>query len=128
MVAVDANVLLRHVVRDDEKLAAKADAVITKARPGSLLLERLIIAECTYVLRSYYQFDKADIADWLVAVLGDARFAVPDRDMVERAAELFAAEKPLSFEDSWLLALQRAGTVASIATFDNRLNRRAAHT
>lgn len=124
MVAVDANVLLRSLVRDDARLAAQADEMIKKARPSSLLLDRLIIAECTYVLRSYYQFDKSDISSWVFAVLGDQRFSIPDRETVQLTAELFARERPLSFEDCWLLALQRSGAASSVATLDAGLAKR----
>ena len=124
MVAVDTNVLLRSLVRDDVHLAERADKMLLGAGQASLLLDRLILAECTYVLRSYYEFDKADIADWLAAIMGDSRFSVPDREMVQATVALFGSEKPLSFEDCWLLALRHSEAVKAVATLDEKLAKR----
>ncbi len=125
MVAIDANVLLRWLLRDDAVLAAKADTAIDASRAHSLLLDRLILAEVSYVLRSYYKLDKPHIAHNLAAALADKHFYVVDRDMVAAALALFTTEKPLSFEDCWLLALRRQGVVESVLTFDQNLAKRA---
>jgi len=45
--------------------------------------------------------------------------------MVGAALALFATEKPLSFEDCWLLALRQQGTVEAVLTFDQNLAKRA---
>jgi len=38
--------------------------------------------------------------------------------------DIFGQEQPLSFEDSWLVALKKSGTVTSIKTFDEALAKR----
>lgn len=122
--AVDANVLLRWLVHDDETLSKKAEAIITSAKPGALEVDRLIVAEITYVLRSYYEIPKARIVDNLRTMLDTEVFSFADRDLVTAAINIFANEQPLSFEDSWLLALKRTGKVRHIATFDKNLDKR----
>lgn len=124
MVALDANILLRALVGDDNSLTQKAAAILAAAKPRSLLVDRLILAECSYVLRSYYKYEKVDISDWLHAVLADKRFHIPDHEVLGLAVTLFATEKPLSFEDCWLLALYKRDDVTDVASFDTALARR----
>ncbi|MGI9028108.1 MAG: PIN domain-containing protein [Candidatus Saccharimonadales bacterium] len=124
MVAVDTNILVRIYTRDDEQLYQKAMSLLSGRATGSLLLDRIILAELTYVLKSNYHYKKPIIADVLMSLCNDERFSIPDRELTLTAVALFAAEAPLSFEDCWLLALQRTGQVKSVATFDDALNKR----
>lgn len=124
MVAVDTNILVRLFAQDVPDLARKAERVIYNASNTSLLLDRLILAEFNYVLQSQYKFSKHDIVRLMKSLLGDERFSVSDRGLVEMTVSLFGAEKPLSFEDCWLLALKKSGKVTEVATFDNNLIKR----
>ncbi len=121
MVAIDANVLARYITNDNSKLSPKAGKIITQAKPRSILLDRLIIEELGYVLSSNYEFSKPEISAVYESFLAEEAFSMPDRELVEKTITLFGTEKPLSFEDCWLLALKRSGKVQSIATFDANL-------
>jgi len=124
VVAIDTNVLVRWLVRDDETLAVKADEVCQKARPGELYLDRLILAELTYVLRSVYGLRKVGIVLNLRALASDERFVLDEVEVVGAAIDLFEQHQPLSFEDCWLLALKQAGRATAVATFDKALANR----
>lgn len=124
-VAIDANVLVRYIVKDDITLAYKAEQIIRQAKTASLVLDRLIIAEISYVLRSVYMLSKDDIVAVYRGLLSNDSFSIPDRELVEMAVDAFAKERPLSFEDCWLLGLYRSGRVTGIATFDSGLSRRS---
>jgi predicted nucleic-acid-binding protein len=124
MVAIDSNVIIRWLVRDDEVLAAKADSILKSAKPRSLLIDRLIIAEISYVLKSVYKFEKPEIVLNLNLLLTEHYFTVMDRDLVTLMVETFAKESPLSMEDSWLLALKITGKVSDVATLDKQLKSR----
>jgi predicted nucleic-acid-binding protein len=65
-----------------------------------------------------------DIANILHSLLADARFVFSDRDLVSETIALFEQEKPLSFEDCWLLALRKQHKVTNVATFDLQLKKR----
>lgn len=125
MVAVDSNILLRAHIGDGGKLATKAEEFLSRAQPSSLLLDRLILEECSYVLKSMYGYEKQDIVYWMTSVINDERFYIPDRELVGLAIDIFGQEQPLSFEDSWLVALKKSGTVTSIKTFDEALAKRS---
>lgn len=122
--AVDTNVLVRLFVKDSPDLLAKSRNIVDRSEAGGLLLDRLIMAELNYVLKSVYGYSKNDRLLVLESVLADEHFSVIDRELVEVTLSLFASEKPLSFEDCWLLALKRSGKVKSVATFDADLQKR----
>lgn len=121
MVAIDTSVLIRFLTKDDEQLAAKATKAIHAFDVGEALLDRVILAEIGYVLRSVYGFDKKDVVDVYKTLLADNRFTTVDRDLVESTVDIFDAQKPLSFEDSWLLSLKRSKKVSRVLTFDQDL-------
>lgn len=122
--AIDTNVLARWLVQDHPLLARKASTIITTAQPNSLEVDRLILAELTYVLRSNYEMPKPMIVENLYSILSMEAFSFQERELVQSAVSIFAAQRPLSFEDSWLLARKQAGDVSSIATFDKALDKR----
>lgn len=118
MVAVDTNILVRFFTKDDTKLYAEAKKLLDQAPNGSLLLDRIILTELGYVLRSGYPYTKSDVSKIYKSLLSDQRFSVVDRELVELTVSLFGSLKPLSFEDCWLLALKQSGKVNDILTFD----------
>ena len=121
MVTVDTNVLVRWLVRDDEKLVIEADRLFDQAQPASILLDRIVLAELCYVLKSVYDYKKFDIVANLTALLNDPRFSVIDRLLVENTVNIFGLHSQLSPEDSWLLALEQSNKAEKIWTFDKAL-------
>jgi predicted nucleic-acid-binding protein len=124
MVAIDTNVLVRYYAKDSPTLEKQAQDIISQAKPKSLFLDRLVLAELAYVLKSVYSFAKADITKIFISLLADARFVIGDIDVVRETIKLFEKENPLSFEDCWLLALAGQRKVTSVATFDQQLKKR----
>ena len=60
---VDTNVLVRHLTGDPPEMAARATAFL---RAGSqLLLTDLVAAETVYVLESFYETTRGDVAEAL---------------------------------------------------------------
>lgn len=123
-VAVDSNVLIRYFTQDNQPLLQKAKAIISTATPSSLIIDRIVIAEIGYVLRSVYGLKKAKIIPVYKVLLSYEAFGIIDRELVELTITLFETETPLSFEDCWLLALKRSGRVSAIHTFDDALTKR----
>lgn len=124
MVAIDTNVLVRWLVRDDQSMAERADAIIDNAKTSSLLVDRLIVAEFSYVLKSVYRMTKPEIVLNLRVLLSTSCFSIIDRDLVEQTVETYANEAPLSVEDAWLLTLKRNAKVSDVVSFDEQLQRR----
>jgi predicted nucleic-acid-binding protein len=125
VVAADTNVLLRRIVLDGSVLSAEAERWYAGLADGGALIDRLILAEFRYVMSSAYGFTKSEIAETLQAIVSDRKFVITDRPQTLLALDVFASERPLSFEDCWLLMLHRAKVVDGIKTFDKALARRA---
>jgi predicted nucleic-acid-binding protein len=123
-VGIDTNVLVQYFTKDNENLSRKAEEFIVSAKPNEVVLDRLIIAELGYVLKSVYGLKKTQMATVCKSILSNNIFTMPDRELVEMTIQLFDEEKSLSFEDSWLLALKRSKKVNDVMTFDDKLNKR----
>ena len=123
-VAIDSSVLVRYFTKDNEELFKKASTLITEAKPNSILLDRVIFSEFGYVLRSVYELNKEQVVQIYESLLSNNIFSIPDRELLETTVELFDIEKPLSFEDCWLLALKNSGKVSDILTFDDGILKR----
>jgi predicted nucleic acid-binding protein len=62
---IDANWILRYLLRDDETLFAKASDVLERAKTGEerILIPESVLAECIYVLLKIYKVDRVTIAE-----------------------------------------------------------------
>ena len=79
---LDTNVLIRHLTGDPPNQAALATA--TLSGPGPLLLADLILAECVYVLESFYEVEPKRVAELMRGALRRAgRGFTPIRKRVE---------------------------------------------
>ncbi|MGH3523487.1 MAG: PIN domain-containing protein, partial [Mycobacterium sp.] len=58
---IDTNVLVRHLTGDPPDMAARATAYLRTAR--ELLLTDLVVAETVYVLDSFYQAPRGQVAE-----------------------------------------------------------------
>ena len=64
---LDTNVLIRHFTGDPPDLAARATAALASA--DELLLADLVVAECVYVLESFYEVPRERIAELMRAAI-----------------------------------------------------------
>ena len=118
MVYVDANILLRYIVDDNEELSPVAKEILENE---DYFIPTEILAEVVYVLAGVYEAPRRLIAKALETVIRDTNPGFTDKDVIEKALELFADTK-LDFVDCILAAYSIVGRV-EIATFDNKLKR-----
>jgi predicted nucleic-acid-binding protein len=120
---VDTNLIVRHLVQDHEKHAKAAAKVMEACDRGEITLVLLpaVLAECVFVLESFYQHSRADIGRVLTALVGS-----PGIEIAARAAHLDALDRyrksKAHFVDCVLAAHGGAGDIP-IATFDNDLRK-----
>ena len=103
-ITVDTNILVRAVVRDDEKQARAAAALLKDAEVIAVSLPCL--CEFVWVLRRVYNFGQHDIAAALDALL-DARNVTVNRPAVDAGLAVFKAggdfaDGLIAYEGSWL--------------------------
>ncbi len=117
---VDTNVLVRHLTGDRPDQAARATRYLAGA--DELLLPDLILAEVAYVLESFYEAPRAQVATTLRAVLAFPSIRVIDADLLQRAVEVYEIHR-LDFADAYLVASAERTGIGAIASFDRGLDR-----
>ena len=122
---LDANVILRYLLRDREDLFRRAAALFARAEAGTLtlLISPLTLAEAVWVLDSFYGYPRQTIC----AALGDF-LASPGVEPEEREVLLAALEdyrdRNVDFIDAYLFRHAVAKGVARICSFDEKHLRR----
>jgi predicted nucleic acid-binding protein len=116
----DTNVLVRHLTGDPPELAARATRYLAAA--DELLLPDLILAEVAYLLESFYEVPRTQVATTLRAVLAFPAIRVIDADLLQRAVEVYEIHR-LDFADAYLVASAERTGVGVIASFDRSIDR-----
>jgi predicted nucleic-acid-binding protein len=118
MIAVDTNVLVRFLARDDARQAARAAALI---QASEIWVSKSVLLETEWVLRSLYGFAPETVGEALRALAGLQTVFLEDELAVAKALAWF--EAGLDFADA--LHLASAGDAKRFATFDRKLAKQA---
>ncbi|MEX2270721.1 MAG: PIN domain-containing protein [Vicinamibacterales bacterium] len=119
MRAVDTNVLVRLLTRDDAKQAAAADRFV---EPGAWV-PALALAEASWVLSAVYDRGPDDIAVAIEMLLSHTSLTLQDADVIAAALERFRERPALGFSDCLLLEIARKAGHLPLGTFDTTLAR-----
>ncbi|MGH7654333.1 MAG: PIN domain-containing protein [Gemmatimonadaceae bacterium] len=119
MRAIDTNVVVRILVRDEPEQAAAADAYIG----GGAWVSLLVLMETTWVLRSVYDRTAAQIATGLELLLDHESIVVQDADLAARALAEFQKRPSIGFSDCLIVEQARKSGHVPIGTFDRALAR-----
>lgn len=119
MHAVDTNVLVRLIARDDAKQAAAAEAFVAKGA----WVSHVVLAETTRVLTAAYELPAAKIAIAIEMLLNHRELAVQDPDVVAAALQSFRAKPALGFADCLVLEIARKAGHLPLGTFDKALSK-----
>lgn len=117
---VDTNILIRHLTGDPPTMARQATAFLAAA--DELLLADLIVAEAVYVLESFYDVPRREVADLLRAVLAFPPVIVVDQALLLRALEVYEVNR-LDFAEAYLVACAEVSGVYAVASFDRAISR-----
>jgi len=119
MRAVDTNVIVRVIVRDDTQQTTSAEKFVE----GGAWISTLALAEATWVLSSTYKFGVEDLMMAIAMLLNHRDFVLQDSDAVAAALALFRARPSLGFSDCLMLALARKAGHLPLGTFDRNIGR-----
>lgn len=101
-------------------MAARATAAL--AAGERLLLADLVLAECVYVLESFYEVGREQIAELMRAAIALPSIAVLDAPLLLRALEVYEVDR-LDFAEAYLVATAEATGVGAIMSFDRGIDR-----
>ena len=117
---VDTNVLVRHLTGDPPDMAARATAAL--AGQDELLLADLVVAECVYVLESFYEVEPKRVAELMRAAIALPVIRTIDAPALLRALEVYEVDR-LDFAEAYLVAQAEATGVGTILSFDRSIDR-----
>ena len=117
---VDTNILIRHLTGDPPEQASRASRYLKQAE--QLLLPDLILAEVAYVLESYYEVERSQVAEALRSILAFRAIRVVDAALLYRTVELYEVQR-LDVADAYLVATAERTGVGVVASFDRGIDR-----
>ena len=101
-------------------MARRATAFLASGE--RLLLADLVLAECVYVLESFYAVDRARVAELMRAALAFPAIETVDAGSLLRALEVYELDR-LDFAEAYLVAQAETTGVRQIASFDTSIDR-----
>jgi predicted nucleic-acid-binding protein len=119
MRAVDTNVLVRLVTRDDARQLAAAEGFVARGA----WVSHLVLAEATWVLASVYDRSPGDIATAVEMMLNHQSLTLQDSETVSAAVERFRNRPGLGFSDCLVLEVARKAGHVPLGTFDRTLGK-----
>ena len=122
MIALDTNVLVRFLVEDDKKQAAKASRLIETAisEGQELFVADVVLCELVWVLSRSYKVQRSVIVETLQQLLRAGHLAFRDEDVLHRAINRFAKGKG-DFADYVIAFAADAEGFSQVATSDKAL-------
>jgi predicted nucleic acid-binding protein len=125
-VVIDANVFLSTLVHRNDGQREASKALLLKAEDGDLevILPQFVIFEIVYVLQSTYRIPGSELAPMLRDLIALPGVLVIDECPWKRVLEYWPAPLP-SLADAAIVAVAASKRTDAIATFDQKLGKRA---
>jgi len=117
---LDTNVLVRHLTGDPADVAARATAYLGSAR--ELLLTDLVAAETVYVLESFYEAPRDEVATAVRSLVAFDSIVCVDPALLLRAIEVYETDR-IDFAEAYLVACAESTGVGKVASFDRSIDR-----
>lgn len=117
MNAVDTNVLVRLITRDDAKQTRMAEQFVSRGA----WVSHLVLAETMWVLSAVYELKPAAIAKAVEMLANHRELTIQDLSTVTAALEHFKKKPSLGFSDCLVLEIARKAGHTPLGTFDRKL-------
>lgn len=101
-------------------MAARATAYLEVET--DLMVADLVVAETIYVLESYYEAPRVQIAESIRALLAFASVVAVDVPLLLRAVEVYETDR-IDFAEAYLVACAESTGVNRVASFDRSIDR-----
>ena len=123
---LDANVLLRYVIRDDEDKAQRALALLRRVELGEERVETslLVFFEVIFTLERTYRVPRARIYGLLRPVLELSGLSLPGKALLLETLDRFASStRKLSFVDLYVALDAQSRGITEIYSWDKDFDR-----
>ena len=121
MLGIDTNVLVRFLVRDEERQFARTQRLLRREaeRGEPVFVSQLVLLETEWVLRSRYGLSKAEILGTFSGLLESAELRIEGEPSVEQALFIWK-DSAAEFADC-LIGMRHLGLgCQATASFDQR--------
>lgn len=119
MRAVDTNVLIRLITRDDQKQVNAAESFINKGA----WVSTIVLVEATWVLAAVYDLSHSEIATAVDMLLHHQDLTIQDSETVVAALQQYRRRAALGFSDCLILEVARKAGHVPLGTFDRELGK-----
>ena len=117
---IDTNILVRHLTGDPPDMAQRATRYL--ASEQDLLLVDLIVAETVYVLESFYEAPRSQVAEAIRSMVTFESIVCVDPALLLRSLEVYETDR-LDFAEAYLVACAETTEVGRVASFDRAIDR-----
>lgn len=117
---LDTNIVVRHLTGDPVEMAARATAFL--GTESELLLADLIVAETVYVLESYYEAPRPQVAESVRSLIAFPSVVTVDPALLLRAIEIYETDR-IDFAEAYLVACAESSGIGRVASFDKSIDR-----
>jgi predicted nucleic-acid-binding protein len=115
---IDTNLIVRHLVQDNEKQASIAGKLFDACDRGQVAIVMLpaVLAECVFVLESFYEHERTDITSVLSRLISSPGVEIVNAAIHLDALDRYARTK-VHFVDCLIAATATAEDIP-VASFD----------
>jgi predicted nucleic acid-binding protein len=117
---IDTNILVRHLTGDPPDTARRATRYLVSER--DLLLVDLVVAETVYLLESFYEAPRGQVAEAIRSLVAFDSIVCVDPALLLRAVEVYETDR-LDFAEAYLVACAETTEVGRVASFDRAVDR-----
>ncbi len=119
MRAIDTNVLVRLIARDDAQQVKAAEAFVAKGA----WVSHIVIVESMCVLSSVYELNSSKIAKAIEMLLSHKNLTLQDSEVVVAALARYLEKPAAGFSDCLVLEIARKAGHLPLGTFDHNLSK-----
>ena len=119
MRAVDTNLLVRLIARDDPKQVLAAEAFVARGA----WVSHLVLMEAVWVLSTVYGLGHRELVMAVEMLLRHERLGIQNAETVSAALERYRQKPKLGFPDCLILEVARKAGHLPLGTFDRDLGR-----
>lgn len=125
MIFIDTNYFLRLLLKDNQNQYKEARATFDDALlyKNSYFTSTIVIFEIYWVLSSFYEKRKVEIASTLEEILKMTFIKIEERKILIEATKTWEKDN-LSFEDCYNIAYAKSRNAKEFRTFDKALSKR----
>ena len=121
MSSLDANIILRLLLRDIPDQTEKVIDLIKNSKPGSLIVEDPVLFECVWILTgNRYRLDRKATSELILQLVKIPQINC-NRYLLERAIPPYVETANISFIDICLAIYAELNNRTPLLTFDKKL-------